>query len=277
MKRYNCYTSSMRHLRLINKSFLSNNNKNAPLSNLTIALSKNSGRDNKGHTSVYTKSKSKSFRRHYRYIDYKRNICNLPGMVYSIEYDPNRSSFISLILYRNNICCYIISISGLGIGEQIYSYNNSYLEYKSYNKGDCHQLLYLPISSMIHNLELWPNKGGVYIRSAGVYGKILKKILPINKVLIELPSNFLFYASIFSRATLGLCGNVNHNRIVLGKAGRSRWLGCKPIVRGVAMNPIDHPHGGGEGKRSSDSLKKSPWGRIFKWNNKRKIKFMDLI
>ena len=103
------------------------------------------------------------------------------------------------------------------------------------------------------------------------------KILPINKVLIELPSNFLFYASIFSRATLGLCGNVNHNRIVLGKAGRSRWLGCKPIVRGVAMNPIDHPHGGGEGKRSSDSLKKSPWGRIFKWNNKRKIKFMDLI
>lgn len=275
MKRYNCYTSSMRHLRLINKSILSNNNENATVSTLKVILSKNSGKNNTGHTCVYTKSKS--HKRYYRYIDYKRNLCNVPGIIYTHEYDPNRSSFISLILFKNNICCYIISVNGLNIGDQIQSYKDHFTYDRSYNKGDNNQLLYLPISSLIHCLELWPNKGGIYIRSAGVYGKILKKITHINKVLIELPSDSLFYASIFSKATIGVCGNMNHNRIILGKAGRNRWLGYKPIVRGVAMNPIDHPHGGGEGKRSSDSLKKSPWGRILKWNNKRKIKLMDMI
>lgn len=267
----------MRHLRLINKSILSNNNKNNIISILTVNISKNSGRDNKGHITVFTKNASTSFKKRYRFIDYKRDLFNVPGIVYSIEYDPNRSSFISLVLYKNNICCYIISVNGLNIGEQVQSYKDFSIYERSYSKGDNNQLLYLPISTLINSLELWPSKGGVYIRSAGSYGKILKKLTHINKVLIELPSNSLFYASIFSRATIGICGNINHNKIILGKAGRNRWLGCKPIVRGVAMNPIDHPHGGGEGKRSSDSLKKSPWGRILKWNNKRKIKFLDLI
>ena len=267
----------MRHLRLINKSILSNNNNNNIISNLTVNISKNSGRNHHGHITVFTKNTSTSLIKRYRFIDFKRHIFNVPGIVYSIEYDPNRSSFISLVLYKNNICCYIISVNGLNIGDKIQSYNNFSIHEKSYDKGDNNQLLYLPISSIINSLELWPRKGGIYIRSAGSYGKILKKLVHINKVLIELPSNSLLYASIFSRATIGICGNINHNKIVLGKAGRNRWLGTKPIVRGVAMNPIDHPHGGGEGKRSSDPLKKSPWGRILKWNNKKKIKFLDII
>lgn len=276
MKNYKSFTNSMRHVCLINKNILSNKNKNEKIHNLMLNINKNfSGRNNSGHITVFTKGKRKN--RFYRYINYNRNIYNIPGIVYSNEYDPNRSSFISLIVYKNNICCYILGIKQLIVGDIITSYKDNYLNEMLYKKGDSNQLLYLPISSLIHNLELWPKFGGIYIRSAGTYGKISKKLLGFNKVLVELPSNTFVYVSSFSCATLGIVSNLNHNKIVLGKAGRKRWLGYKSVVRGVAMNPVDHPHGGGEGKRSADSFKKSPWGKILRWNNKKKIKIFDIV
>jgi large subunit ribosomal protein L2 len=277
MKKFNSYTSSMRHVCLIDKNnIVSNNNKNKLINNLILYIGKkHSGRNNSGHITVF--SKGTRHDRFYRYIDYKRNVLNVPGIIHSIHYDPNRSAFISLVFYKNGIVSYIISVHKLCVGEIIYSRKGVNSDEIYYNKGDNSQLLYLPISSVIHNLELWPNNGGIYIRSAGTYGIILKKLFQLNKVLIELPSKNLFYASIFSKATLGIISNPQHNKIILGKAGRKRWLGIKSIVRGVAMNPVDHPHGGGEGKRSDDAFKKSPWGKVLKWRNKKKIKLFDLV
>jgi len=276
MKKYNSSTSSMRHVCLIDKKILSNNNKSIPINKITVFLGKkHSGRNNSGHITVFTKGKQHP--RYYRYIDFKRCVNNIPGIIYSNQYDPNRSAFISLVFFKNGIVSYIISVQQLCIGDIIYSRKGIYLDEISYNKGDNSQLLYFPISSVIHNLELWPHKGSIYIRSAGTYGVILKKLFFLNKVLIELPSKNLFYASIFSKATLGIVSNPQHKNIILGKAGRKRWLGMKSNVRGVAMNPVDHPHGGGEGKRSADSFKKSPWGKILRWKNKRKIKLFDLV
>lgn len=276
MKSYKSNTPSMRHVCLINKKILSNKNKNENIKLLMSSIQKNNaGRNNSGHITVYTKCSRR--KRFFRHIDYKRNIYNIPGIVYSLEYDPNRSSFISLIVYKNYICCYIIGIHQLNIGDSICSRENTFSNDISYRKGDCLQLFYLPISSLIHNLELWPKQGGIYIRSAGTYGKILKKLFLFNKVLIELPSKSFFYASLFSYATLGIVSNIEHKNIALGKAGRNRWLGFKSVVRGVAMNPVDHPHGGGEGKRSDDSFKKSPWGKVLKFKNRKKLRVLDLV
>ncbi len=278
MNKYKSLTNSMRHVCLINKkSILSfKNKKNIRINNLIFNYFKNfSGRNNSGHITVYTKSKR--VKKLYRLIDFKRNLYNIPGIVYSTEYDPNRSSFISLIVYKNYVCRYILSVQYLNTGEMITSYHSNFLYELMYKKGDSNKLIYLPIGAIVHNIELWPNNGGIYIRSAGTYGKILKKLFNCNKVLIQLPSNSLIYVSLYSSATLGVVSNINYNKIVYGKAGRNRWLGKKPNVRGVAMNPVDHPHGGGEGKRSDDSFKKSPWGKIRKWTNKKRIKIFDLI
>lgn len=274
LKTLKCLTNSMRHVCLINKNILSND-KNK-LNKLVFLKKKNfAGRNNNGRITVYTKGPRK--KKLYRLIDFKRQYYNVPATIYSLEYDPNRSSFISLIVYKNNLFCYILSIEHLRIGECIVSYNTDALFELLYQKGDSNKLLFLPVGGIIHNVELWPSYGGIYIRSAGTYGKILKKLYHCNKALIVLPSKSYCYVSLYSSATIGVVSNGLHNKIILGKAGRNRWLGRKPKVRGVAMNPVDHPHGGGEGKRSDDAFKKSPWGKILKWKNKKKIKFFDLI
>jgi len=267
MKKYNSITNSMRHVCLIDKSILRNTVK---ISNLFLIKKNNSGRNNSGKITVYTKGKKKH-KKLYRIIDYKRINWNIPGTIYTNEYDPNRSSFISLVVYKNNICCYILGVHNLNIGSTVYSYNNINNNYLSYKKGYSNKLLYLVTGSVIHNVEYYPGKGGIFIRSAGTYGKIIKKYLNLNKVLIELPSKTKFYTSLYSNATLGMVSNSFHNKVNLGKAGRNRWLGNKSNVRGVAMNPVDHPHGGGEGKKSNPSFKRSPWGKIYKWNNKKRI------
>lgn len=267
----------MRHVCLVNKKniILSHQQqKKTSLKNLIFNTNKNyAGRNNSGHTTVYTKGRRN--KRLYRLIDFKRQIYNIPARIYTKEYDAHRSSYISLIVYSNFICCYILSVLNVNIGDYVTSYKTDHLYELLYKKGDSNKLFYLPIGSFIHNVELWPKQGSIYIRSAGTYGKILKKTK--NKVLIELPSKSYCYTSMHSFATLGVVSNNMHNKRVLGKAGRNRWLGYKSKVRGVAMNPVDHPHGGGEGKRSADSLKKSPWGKINKWVNKKRIKYLDLI
>lgn len=258
-------TNSMRHVCLVDRSTLSMYKSNIKLF-LNMKISNKVGRNNEGSITVYTKSSRN--KKLYRLIDFNRNIYNIPGIVYTTEYDPYRSSYISLIVYRNNICTYILSINNVCTGDIINTYKTIS---KYYNKGDCANLLTLPVGSIIHNLEYLPTYGSIYIRSAGTYGKVLRRHTRTNTVLVLLPSKYTFYASIFSKATIGVLSNIHHKSIKLGKAGRSRWLGIKPNVRGVAMNPIDHPHGGGEGKRSADAHKKSPWGKIHKWYNRKII------
>jgi len=268
MKTYKSITNSMRHVCLINKKILRNENK---LPNLFTnkSIKNYAGRNNSGKITI--RSKGHKHKRFYRLIDYKRLNHNIPGIVYSNEYDPNRSSFISLIVFKNFLCCYIIGINNLRIGNTICSYNRIINNYLCYKKGDSNRLIYFTIGSVVHNVELLPEHGGIYIRSAGTYGKIIKKNSKLNKILIELPSKVQFYTSLYSYATLGTVSNTYNHNIVIGKAGRNRWLGKKSSVRGVAMNPVDHPHGGGEGKKSNSAFKRSPWGKIYKWNNKNRI------
>lgn len=266
MIKYKSITNSMRHVCVINKESLSKQKSNFKLF-ISSHKSNTAGRNNSGHITVFTKSVR--HKKLYRIIDFKRDIYDVPAIVYTNEYDPNRSSFISLIIYKNNICAYILSIGGLKIGDIIYTYSSERRLETLYKKGDCNLLCNLPIGTIIHNLEYLPKNGFIYIRSAGTYGKIIRKVSNSNTILIQLPSKYFFYASQYSKATIGAVSNPHHNEQKLGKAGRSRWLGIKPNVRGVAMNPIDHPHGGGEGKRSADSFKKSPWGKISKWYNKK--------
>jgi len=268
MKKYKSLTNSMRHVCLINKDFLSKSNSTTKLTNSSF-IAKDSGRNCHGHTTVYTKSNRK--KRFYRLIDFKRIIFDIPAKIYTNEYDPNRSTFISLIVYKNNLCTYILGINGVTIGATIYNYSLNRFP-RIYKKGDSDFLCKLPIGSIIHNIEYLPSHGSIYIRSAGTYGKLLRKNVKYNLILIELPSKYIFYASPYSKATLGVLNNSMHHLRKIGKAGRNRWLGCKPNVRGVAMNPVDHPHGGGEGKRSSDAHKKSPWGKINRWYNSKMLK-----
>lgn len=269
MKRYNSITNSMRHVCILDKNIL---RKKKSVTNLF--LNKNiknfAGRNHSGRTTVYTKGTK--HKRLFRIIDYKRHIYDIPALIYSKEYDPNRSSFISLFVYKNYICCYVLSIKNVSLGSYVHTYKNINIDSFYYSKGDKHKLLYLSTGSIIHNLESLPNYGAIYIRSAGTYGKLIKKYLRFNKILIELPSKTILYSSIYSSATLGIVSNSNFSKIHLGKAGRNRWLGKKSSVRGVAMNPVDHPHGGGEGKKSGPSVKRGPWGKISKWNNKKRIK-----
>lgn len=257
----------MRHVLLVNKNILY---KKRFIKKLTLIKTNNfSGRNNTGKICVFSKGK-KAHRSSSRILRTKGiSYYNIPGSVYRFEYDPNRSSFISLVVYPNKIYCYVLGVKNINIGDFIYWYNND-IDFNNivYNKGDTHFLRFLPLGSLIHNIELYPNKGGIFSKSAGTYSILLKKHFKINKALIKLPSKKKIYISLDSSATLGIVSNESHFSQSLGKAGRSRWLGYKSIVRGVAMNPIDHPHGGGEGKKWV-SLKKTPWGKIKKWINKK--------
>lgn len=264
MKKYKSITNSMRHVLIIDKSFLSKKKKILSL----IQIKNNfSGRNVSGHTTVFSKSNKNKSRNFYRIIDYKRLNHNIPGKIFRFEYDPNRSSFISLVRYYNNIYCYILGVKGTKIGDLLYSYNYNILAFKvyRYKKGDSNQIAFLVKGSILNNIEFNPGLGSRLVRSAGTYGLLLNKYNKINKALIELPSKIKVYLSIYSRATVGIICNEFHNKVSLGKAGRSRWLGKKPIVRGVAQNPIDHPHGGGEGKKNNSVLKKNAWGKALKW------------
>lgn len=195
-------------------------------------------------------------------------VCFLtPGYVSRIEYDPNRSSFISLVIYASNICTYLLHTAGLSIGDRIMSYIDISLAGLdnlpvTFNNGDSSFLFCIPNGSLIHNLESLPSSGGVFAKSAGSYCTILKKFFNLRKSFIQLPSSSMRSFSFFCFATKGIVSNDLHYRISLGKAGRRRLLGHNPIVRGVAQNPVDHPHGGGEGKKSKKAFPRTAWGKM---------------
>jgi len=237
--------------------------KTKPERKLTIALRKTGGRNNLGR--ITSRRRGGGHRRRYRIIDFKRNKFDIQGEVSSIEYDPNRSSRIALIKYKDNEKRYIIAPQGLKVGDKIISSLDNDIPYKT---GNCTILKNIPDGVSVHNIELKPGKGAQMARSAGTYARIMAK--ENNMITLKLPSGEMRMVMDTCLATVGVVGNTSHENIKIGKAGRSRWLGKRPKVRGVAMNPVDHPHGGGEGRTSGGRHPVSPWGTPAKGYRTRK-------
>ena len=224
-----------------------------PERKLTVALRKTGGRNNSGR--ITSRRRGGGHRRRYRIIDFKRNKFDLTAEVLSIEYDPNRSSRIALVKYEDNEKRYIIAPQGLKVGDVVVSSIENEVPYKT---GNCTMLKNIPDGVSVHNIELKPGKGAQMARSAGTYARIMAK--ENNMITLKLPSGEMRMVMDSCLATVGVVGNSSHENIKIGKAGRSRWLGKRPKVRGVAMNPVDHPHGGGEGRTSGGRHPVSPWG-----------------
>jgi len=224
-----------------------------PEKSLLSPLNKRAGRNNKGRITV--RHQGGGHKRKYRIIDFKRNKDGIPGRVATIEYDPNRSANIALIHYADGEKRYILAPNGLKVGQEILSGENVDIKL-----GNALPLKNIPVGTIIHNVELKPGRGGQLARSAGAEAQILGR--EEKYTLVRLASGEVRLILATCRATIGQVGNIEHELIVVGKAGRSRWLGKRPSVRGLAMNPVDHPHGGGEG-RAPIGLKSpvSPWGK----------------
>lgn len=251
IKRYRPTTPSRRYITTSDFSELS---KKAPEKSLLKPLKKTGGRNNAGRITL--RFRGGGHKRMYRVIDFKRDKIDAPAKVIGIEYDPNRSCWIALVEYADKTKSYIIAPFELKVGEEIVSTLNPDAEIKI---GNCLPLKNLPLGTSIHNIELVKGKGGQIVRSAGSSAQITAK--EGNFAHIRLPSGEIRLVHLDCLATIGQVSNVDHKEIVLGKAGRSNWLGRKPNVRGLAMNPIDHPHGGGEGKSGQGNPHPvSPWG-----------------
>ena len=227
--------------------------KKEPERKLTTALRKTGGRNNHGR--ITSRHRGGGHRRRYRIIDFKRNKFDLTAVIESIEYDPNRSPRIALVQYEDGEKRYIIAPEGLKVGDKIISSKGSQIPFKT---GNAMPLGKIPEGLLVHNIGLKPGKGAQMVRSAGAYARIMAT--EKGMVTLKLPSGELRMVSEECIATIGTVGNKSHENVVIGKAGRSRWLGWRPKVRGVAMNPVDHPHGGGEGKSSGGRHPVSPWG-----------------
>ena len=237
--------------------------RNKPEYSLTVPIRKTGGRNH--HGKITSRRRGGGHKRRYRIIDFKRNKFDVKGEVFSIEYDPNRSSRIALIHYADGEKRYIIAPDGIKVGDSIISSKN---EKVSFNTGNCMPLKFIPDGMLVHNVELKPGKGAQMVRSAGAYARIMAN--EGGLITLKLPSNEMRMVSENCLATIGTVGNKSHENIVIGKAGRSRWLGKRPKVRGVVMNPVDHPHGGGEGKTSGGRHPVSPWGMPTKGYKTRK-------
>jgi len=262
MKLYSPTTPSQRHLVLINKSFLSNNKIKLLLQGKML---NSGGRNSYGRITVF--QRGGGHHRKYRLLDVYRMYTNIPAQLLSIHYDPNRSSFISLIYYLNGVYSFILHINTLNIGDILFNFNNSD-QYKLLNVGNSSLIGNFPIGSIIHNIENSPYSGFSYSRAAGSSAMLLKKFRN-NQVLIQLKSGLKKLISFNCRAVLGVVSNQEHRFENLGKAGRSRWLGIRPHVRAYAMNPIDHPMGG---RTHGGKQLVTPWGKITKGKSTRKRK-----
>jgi len=240
-----------------------------PEKSLLEPLKKSGGRDNHGHIAM--RRRGGGHKRQYRIIDFKRNKHGVTATVMSIEYDPNRSSRIALVAYADGEKRYIIQPDGLKVGQKIVSGPDADILV-----GNALPLKNIPPGTTIHNLELRPGKGAQMVRSAGGSAQLVAK--EGEYALVKLPSGETRKVSQDCMATIGQVGNIDHENVTIGKAGRTRWMGKRPHNRGVSMNPVDHPHGGGEGKTSGGRHPVTPWGqptRGYKTrNNKRTDKFI---
>lgn len=238
--------------------------KTKPEKSLTRVLKKSGGRNANGR--ITARRRGGGHKRHYRVIDFKRDKDGIPARVASIEYDPNRSARIALLNYVDGEKRYIIAPNKLSVGDTVMSGPEADIK-----PGNALPLANIPLGTQIHNIELKLGKGGQVVRSAGTYAQLMAK--EDRYALVKLPSGEVRMVLLKCKATVGQLGNVTHENISLGKAGRSRMLGRRPKVRGVAMNPVDHPMGGGEGRSSGGRHPCSPWGvptKGFKTRDKRK-------
>ena len=236
---------------------------NKPYRKLTKPIKKTGGRNNLGR--ITSRRRGGGHKRRYRVIDFKRDKFDIKGEILTIEYDPNRSSRIALIGYEDNEKRYIIAPDGIKKGNEIISSRGTVIPFKV---GNAMPLFRIPEGMLVHNIELKIGKGAQISRSAGSYARIMAK--EDGNVTLRLPSGEVRMVNENCFATIGIVGNKSHENIKIGKAGRSRWLGKRPKVRGVAMNPVDHPHGGGEGRTSGGRHPVSPWGTPAKGYKTRK-------
>jgi len=266
LKTFKSYTKSTRGTVLVDRKNLW---KGKPLKSLTIGSHSTGGRNNLGR--ITSRHKGAGHKQKYRQIDFYRKKDDVKAKVERIEYDPNRSAYVALIKYEDGVMNYIIAPNKIKIGDEIVSGRNKKIEI-----GNCMQLSDIPTGTDIHNIELQPNSGAKLVRSAGASAQISGT--DDNYCIIKLNSGEIRKIINTARATIGSVSNNDHQNIKIGKAGRNRWKGIRPQSRGVVMNPVDHPHGGGEGKTSGGRDPVSPWGQSAKGlktrTNKRTNKFI---
>jgi large subunit ribosomal protein L2 len=259
VKRFKPYTPSRRTMTVADFSDLT---KKDPEKALMSPLRKKAGRNNLGRITM--RRRGGGHKRNYRIVDFRRNKDGIAGRVAALEYDPNRSARLALITYADGEKRYILAPAGLNVGMTIFSGS----EGVEYQVGNSLPLARMPLGAVVHNVEMKPGAGGQLARSAGNGCQLLAK--EGEQATLRLPSGEMRRVPIACRATVGSVGNEDHANIVLGKAGRSRWLGRRPKVRGVVMNPVDHPHGGGEGRTSGGRHPVTPWGVSTKGHKTRK-------
>lgn len=222
-----------------------------PTKSLLLPKHRTNGRNNNGH--ITCRHRGGGHKRHYRIIDFKRDKVGIPAKVASIEYDPNRSAFIALLNYADGEKRYIIAPQDLHAGDIV-----STSDTPPFRVGVCMKMKYMPLGSVIHNIEMYPGRGGVLCRSAGTSAQLMAR--SGGYATLRMPSGEVRMVPEECRATFGIVSNSEHNLRVESKAGRKRWMGIRPTVRGTAMNPVDHPHGGGEGKHNG-YIPQSPWAK----------------
>jgi len=260
LKTFNPMTPSQRQLVIVDRGSLW---KGAPVKKLTDGLSKSGGRNNTGR--VTSRRRGGGHKRTYRIVDFKRRKFDVPATVDRIEYDPNRSAFIALITYQDGEQSYILAPQRLGVGDTVIAAKQADVK-----PGNAMPLASIPIGTIVHNVEMKPGKGGQIARSAGTYVQLVGRDQGYAILRLNSGEQRLVHGQCM--ATVGAVSNPDHSNINDGKAGRSRWRGKRPSVRGVAMNPVDHPHGGGEGRTSGGRHPVTPWGKPTKGKKTRRNK-----
>ncbi|MCB1471980.1 MAG: 50S ribosomal protein L2 [Rhodobiaceae bacterium] len=263
LKKYNPKTPGLRQLVIVDRSQLW---KGKPEKSLTEGLTKSGGRNNTGR--VTARRRGGGHKRLYRVVDFKRRKADVPGTVERLEYDPNRTAFIALISYQDGEKAYILAPQRLSVGDTVVSG-----EQVDVKPGNAMPLANIPVGTIVHNVEMKPEKGGQIARSAGTYAQLVGR--DQGYAILRLNSGEQRLVSARCMATIGAVSNSDHSNTNLGKAGRHRWIGKRPAVRGVAMNPVDHPHGGGEGRTSGGRHPVTPWGKPTKGKRTRRNKATD--
>ena len=250
IRTYNPYTPSRRNMTGLDFAEVT---KSTPEKSLVVSLKKNSGRNNQGKITV--RHRGGGVRRKYRLVDFKRRKDDIPATVIGIEYDPNRTANIALICYADGEKAYILAPNGLKDGMKVMNGANAEIKV-----GNCLPLEAIPVGTEVHNVELYPGKGGQLVRSAGNSAQLMAK--EGKYATLRLPSGEMRMVPVVCRATIGTVGNIEHDLVNIGTAGRKRHMGIRPTVRGSVMNPNDHPHGGGEGKTGIGRPGPcTPWGK----------------
>ena len=263
LKKYNPTTPSQRQLVIVDRSEL---HSGKPVKKLTQGLSGKGGRNNTGR--LTSPNRGGGHKRTYRMVDFKRRKWDVSATVERLEYDPNRTAFIALLKYDDGEQAYILAPQRIGVGDKVIAGESCDIK-----PGNAMPLRTIPVGTIIHNVEMKPEKGGQIARSAGTYAQLVGRDGPYSIVRLNSGEQRLIQSSCM--ATIGAVSNPDNSNTNLGKAGRNRWLGRRPSVRGVAMNPVDHPHGGGEGRTSGGRHPVTPWGKPTKGKKTRTNKTSD--